>query len=357
MKRISCGVVFCFGLFLFGGCSTDGGQKGPSEYEGDESGECIDGADNDRNGLFDCDDPGCAGSSGCNGTDDPSTNDDSDSQNGVGDCDVTEVTTFWTTDEQYGLYKTDGFVFANNRWGGGGGSPTDPGSLTIETGPCLFSYETTHSNDDFDCCSAPYVGIGTIGGYGSEWTADNESLPIRLSEIESLRVNWTFRVPVPLRSTDQYHVYLEIFISDNVDGIRGEGNIAIPLYDHNFYHQEYYGGVYGERRDVNGIPMDVQLEENPYGQGDFWIMTLAPGTYVPNENGLITVNDFDIKSVIDWCVAQGTYNPMHYLTELSLAFEVLQLPGRSLRTEHVSFYVKEQGEEAVISPAWTEFEW
>ena len=29
-------------------------------FEGDDAGECNDGADNDRDGLFDCDDPDCA---------------------------------------------------------------------------------------------------------------------------------------------------------------------------------------------------------------------------------------------------------------------------------------------------------
>ena len=32
------------------------------EYEGDAAGECSDGADNDRDGKFDCDDEGCEGS-------------------------------------------------------------------------------------------------------------------------------------------------------------------------------------------------------------------------------------------------------------------------------------------------------
>ena len=30
-------------------------------FEGDDVGECNDGADNDRDGLFDCDDPNCTG--------------------------------------------------------------------------------------------------------------------------------------------------------------------------------------------------------------------------------------------------------------------------------------------------------
>ena len=35
------------------------------EYEGDDIGECSDLADNDRDGLFDCDDPDCSGSPVC----------------------------------------------------------------------------------------------------------------------------------------------------------------------------------------------------------------------------------------------------------------------------------------------------
>ena len=35
------------------------------DYEGDEPGECTDRADNDRDGKFDCDDEGCAGSPDC----------------------------------------------------------------------------------------------------------------------------------------------------------------------------------------------------------------------------------------------------------------------------------------------------
>ncbi len=38
---------------------------GDKDVEGDEAGECSDGADNDQNGLFDCDDEGCAGSPDC----------------------------------------------------------------------------------------------------------------------------------------------------------------------------------------------------------------------------------------------------------------------------------------------------
>jgi cysteine-rich repeat protein len=44
-------------------CGGSGG--GTADIEGDAPGECSDEADNDRDGLFDCDDPDCAGSPAC----------------------------------------------------------------------------------------------------------------------------------------------------------------------------------------------------------------------------------------------------------------------------------------------------
>jgi len=44
--------------------------------EGDAVGECDDGADNDRDGLFDCDDPDCFGAPICVGDDDSAGDDD-----------------------------------------------------------------------------------------------------------------------------------------------------------------------------------------------------------------------------------------------------------------------------------------
>jgi hypothetical protein len=44
-------------LVAITGCDTD--------VEGDEPGECSDGADNDRDGAFDCDDSNCAGAPAC----------------------------------------------------------------------------------------------------------------------------------------------------------------------------------------------------------------------------------------------------------------------------------------------------
>ena len=63
-------------LLVLSGClndispsDDDSGDSGtvPAEvaYEGDDAGECMDDADNDRDGLFDCQDPSCQGSAAC----------------------------------------------------------------------------------------------------------------------------------------------------------------------------------------------------------------------------------------------------------------------------------------------------
>jgi len=65
----------------------------PADLEGDDPGECSDGADNDRDLLFDCDDPDCVASPACDGVvdDDDSSNVDdddvSDDDDGVDDDD------------------------------------------------------------------------------------------------------------------------------------------------------------------------------------------------------------------------------------------------------------------------------
>lgn len=50
-------LTFAFGLACMGG----------KEVEGDDAGECNDGADNDLNGVFDCDEETCVGSPLCEG--------------------------------------------------------------------------------------------------------------------------------------------------------------------------------------------------------------------------------------------------------------------------------------------------
>lgn len=56
---------FFFVPFLFQVSCGQLGNRPPTDFEGDNAGECSDAADNDRDGLFDCDDPDCSGSPDC----------------------------------------------------------------------------------------------------------------------------------------------------------------------------------------------------------------------------------------------------------------------------------------------------
>ena len=86
MSRISVLIVLmAVSLAVLQGCGEDsgdgdggndsGGSDSDPGYEGDAPGECVDRADNDQDGLFDCQDEGCANSPDCD------TSTDSGSQN------------------------------------------------------------------------------------------------------------------------------------------------------------------------------------------------------------------------------------------------------------------------------------
>lgn len=62
--------------------------------EGDDAGECFDGADNDGDGLFDCDDDGCFGSPDC-----PDTSSDGSSDTGTDGGDTGETMDSGSSDD------------------------------------------------------------------------------------------------------------------------------------------------------------------------------------------------------------------------------------------------------------------
>ena len=59
----------CLGIAVTGvGCGGESvGERAGLRFEGTEPGDCEDGADNDADGFFDCDDSGCAASPLCDG--------------------------------------------------------------------------------------------------------------------------------------------------------------------------------------------------------------------------------------------------------------------------------------------------
>ncbi len=71
-------------LALSVGCG-DKDDTGSVGYEGDQPGECTDGADNDRDGLYDCEDPDCMAAPDC---DEPDTGDTTELEGDeAGECD------------------------------------------------------------------------------------------------------------------------------------------------------------------------------------------------------------------------------------------------------------------------------
>ena len=72
--------------------SDSGGQdESPLLSEGRSAGECSDGADNDGDGLYDCDDPDCFGSPDCDYAEGQSAGDCSDGADNDGDGTFTEA--------------------------------------------------------------------------------------------------------------------------------------------------------------------------------------------------------------------------------------------------------------------------
>ncbi len=74
-----------FAAFVLSACPTQ--RPEGTEYEGDDPGECSDGADNDRDGYFDCDDQDCDASPDCGGGDD---DDATDADDATDDDDITD---------------------------------------------------------------------------------------------------------------------------------------------------------------------------------------------------------------------------------------------------------------------------
>ena len=128
--------------------------------EGDEPGECSDGADNDGNGLFDCDDPGCVDSPDCDLEDPDDFEADADGESGEedggesgeedggesGEEDEPHSDTFWWSGE----YSVDVW------FGNAGGRCWDTSDPVLTIGPEGSIY--THA----ECTWVPDSGDSTI---------------------------------------------------------------------------------------------------------------------------------------------------------------------------------------------------
>ncbi len=64
MKRLA---FFVFAVCLLASACKGSSRRAPGRTEGMNAGECSDGADNDGDRLYDCDDPDCAAAPACEG--------------------------------------------------------------------------------------------------------------------------------------------------------------------------------------------------------------------------------------------------------------------------------------------------
>jgi len=79
--------AYAVGCVVPRGGGGSGGDDDDAGIEGDEPGECGDGADNDGDGDYDCDDEDCAGAPDCSGDDDADDDDAADDDDDAADDD------------------------------------------------------------------------------------------------------------------------------------------------------------------------------------------------------------------------------------------------------------------------------
>ena len=202
------------------------------EFEGDESGECVDAADNDQDGTYDCDDADCAASPDCasdTAADTDTAGDtDTDTDTDTGPCAPPDS---WTGGVNPALYTTSPYDASYDAglaamvpympetsstsssdlsWLVYGATVT---AVSQGTSSCVDSVYIADANwtvvvaDEYGCATAAVgdkVGFGTnnLGGYYGErrvprlsgWTVLSSANPVYVRELgaESLDYLSTF---------------------------------------------------------------------------------------------------------------------------------------------------------------------
>ncbi len=195
------GLVLPFGLLL-GACAN---------IEGDAVGECSDGADNDRDGRFDCQDPDCFNAPTCADDDDDATADDDDANPGDDDDatpgdddDATpgddDDTSSGDDDDHTGPVQVSGtavFVivtdipqFEEFECVGTATGEIDPGQGTlVGSGACYADVGGWYDIEvplDFDC----HLGQSSVTGLGTIYT-DNVTMGMLDDMVMTLSGSYT----------------------------------------------------------------------------------------------------------------------------------------------------------------------
>lgn len=206
-----------FTLLVFTACPTT--EAPPDEFEGDQSGECVDAADNDRDGTYDCDDTDCAASPDCASDTGSDTATDTAGDTDKGPCAPPDS---WTGPVDAALYTTSPYdasydaglaamvpympessstSFTDLSWLVYGATVT---AVSVETASCVASVYiadalwTVVARDEYTCTTATVgdtVGFGTnnLGGHYGErrvprlsgWTILSSANPVYVRELGS----------------------------------------------------------------------------------------------------------------------------------------------------------------------------
>ncbi len=172
----------------------DGGN-----FEGDEPGECSDGADNDQDGLFDCDDPNCWGAPDCQGDDDDTAPPDDDDTTPPADDD--DTTPPPDDDDVVDTFEGDEAGECED------GVDNDNDFLTDCADPTCNNDPACGGGDDDDA-TAPPDGTPLITNVVGSWLPASAELQFQIAVIDgdcdlgNPVLGWTFngspQSPVPL---------------------------------------------------------------------------------------------------------------------------------------------------------------
>jgi MYXO-CTERM domain-containing protein len=249
----------------------------------------------------------------------------------------------------WGFACVPGFILADDNASG-----TASVSMTLGANSLHLEQAINSSG----CCVAPYANIGIFDGCqaSDQWAQPGSHLPIQIGQIAMLKTAWTFQVPLPVKTSEQYRVYWEMFLSTGADGKANGGNLTAIPFSGNFGFDPPTG--HAPINGSQGMSVIDYHGQVGQGQGPFVDFLFPAGTYAPDANGVVTVPSVDIKAILDWAVANfpNYYNNNLYLSHLSLAVEAGAFHG-TVTTSYASFAVQKTGSPVVYTPPFTASHW
>jgi hypothetical protein len=219
--------------------------------------------------------------------------------------------------------------------------------MWFKEGEDTWSFWTEHSDslNGGHVKSFPHAGVGWMWG---DW-APNKALPIPLGDIAIAKSDWI--VTLPEREPNQsYVVYYQLYTSampdPKKDGTTINGDLALIIHREDFPF-EAWGKNLGEF-DVDGRKWRIVQKAPAIGKSTYIIM--IPTSEVAKRVGnRLTVQGFDLKACLDFCVAKGFFQAADYLLTIQVGWESRVLHG-VLRADDLKLSVGKRGLEPVNLP-------